>query len=168
MTPYVLDDGEEGQLEALRRKKALSDSRPWEDNGWSSSPLADPVSKKEQLRRLNDEWKRQDQERKTKLEIEKAKMERAKKLKNMSAFEREFWMKLHKKELEEEQKETQEEQEELRKIVEGIKADKLSEAEKEIEKSKEVEKNEHQKELEKAAKTKDVKKEDSPKAGAAQ
>jgi uncharacterized protein YdaU (DUF1376 family) len=60
------------------------------------------------------------------------------------------------------------EQEELRKIVEGIKADKLSEAEKEIEKSKEVEKNEHQKELEKAAKTKEVKKEDSPKAGDAQ
>ncbi len=168
MTPYVLDDGEAAQLEALRRKKSLSDSRPWEDNGWSSSPLADPVSKKEQLRRLNDEWKRQDQERKTKLEIEKAKMERAKKLKKMSASEREYWMELHKKELEEEQKENKEEQEELRKIVEGIKAEKLSEAEKEIEKSKEVEKNEHQKELEKAAKTKEVKKEDSPKAGAAQ
>lgn len=168
LTPYVLDDGEAAQLEALRRKKSLSDSRPWEDNGWSSSPLADPVSKKEQLRRLNDEWKRQDQERKTKLEIEKAKMERAKKLKKMSASEREFWMELHKKELEEEQKETQEEQEELRKIVEGIKAEKLSEAEKEIEKSKEVEKNEHQKELEKAAKTKEVKKEDLPKAGDAQ
>jgi hypothetical protein len=157
MTPYVLDDGEAAQLEALRRKKSLSDSRPWEDNGWSSSPLADPVSKKEQLRRLNDEWKRQDQERKTKLEIEKAKMERAKKLKKMSASERAYWMELHKKELEEEQKENKEEQEELRKIVEGIKAEKLSEAEKEIEKSKEVEKNEHQKELEKTAKTKEVK-----------
>jgi type II secretion system protein D len=168
MTPYVLDDGEEGQLEALRRKKALSDSRPWEDNGWSSSPLADPVSKKEQLRRLSDEWKRQDQERKTKLEIEKAKMERAKNLKKMSDAERAYWIELHKKELEEEHKETQEEQDALRKMVEGIKKEKLGDAEKEIEKSKTIEKNEYQKSLEKTAETKEEKKTDSPKAGAAQ
>jgi hypothetical protein len=168
MTPYVLDDGEEGQLEALRRKKALSDSRPWEDNGWSSSPLADPVSKKEQLRRLSDEWKRQDQERKTKLEIEKAKMERAKNLKKMSDAERAYWIELHKKELEEEHKETQEEQDALRKMVEGIKKEKLGDAENEIEKSKTIEKNEYQKSLEKTAETKEEKKTDSPKAGAAQ
>ena len=150
MTPYVLDDGEEGQLEALRRKKALSDNRPWEDNGWSSSVLADPVSKKERLRRLNDEWKRQDQERKMKLDIEKAKLERAKNLKKMSDAERAYWLELHKKELEEEQKETDLQQTMLRDVVEEIKKNKLAEAETEIEKSKEVEKNERRKEDEKA------------------
>jgi hypothetical protein len=150
MTPYVLDDGEEGQLEALRRKKALSDNRPWEDNGWSSSVLADPVSKKEQLRRLNDEWKRQDQERKVKLDIEKAKLERAKNLKKMSDAERAYWLELHKKELEAEQKETELQQTMLRDVVEEIKKNKLAEAETEIEKSKEVEKNERRKEDEKA------------------
>ena len=58
MTPYVLDDEESAQLEAIRRKKALSDPRPWDDRGWSASPLADPVSRKEQLRRFQDEWKK--------------------------------------------------------------------------------------------------------------
>ena len=33
MTPYVLDSEESAQLEALRRKKALSDPNPWEDHG---------------------------------------------------------------------------------------------------------------------------------------
>ncbi|MBO7166495.1 MAG: hypothetical protein J6V88_03105, partial [Kiritimatiellae bacterium] len=152
MTPYVLDDGEEAQLEAIRRKKALSDSRPWEDNGWSSSLVADPISRKEQLRRLNEEWKRQDDERKAKLAIEKAKLDRVEKLKNMSAKEREFWMELHKEELEKEAKEKASEEDELRKLIEGFKEEKLENAEKEIEKSKAVEKNEYQKQKEAAEK----------------
>ena len=59
LTPYVLDDADAAQAEAIRRKKVLSDPRPWEDNGWSLSAVADPVSKKEQLRRLTEEWERQ-------------------------------------------------------------------------------------------------------------
>ena len=99
MTPYVLDEGEAAQAEALRRKKALSDTRPWEDHGWSASPLADPVSKHEQLRRLKDEWKKQDEERKTKLAIEDEKIKRAKALEGMSKSEREHWLEMHKDEL---------------------------------------------------------------------
>jgi hypothetical protein len=95
-------------------------------------------------------------------------MERAKNLKKMSDAERAYWIELHKKELEEEHKETQEEQDALRKMVEGIKKEKLGDAEKEIEKSKTIEKNEYQKSLEKTAETKEEKKTDSPKAGAAQ
>ena len=136
MTPYVLDDEESTQLEALRRKKALSDPNPWEDHGWSASPLADPVSRKEQLRRFKDEWKKQDEERKTKLAIEKAKMERARKLEKMSREEREAWIEIHKDELEKEQKEAfekqLEEQKDLRNIVEGIKKKDLAKAEQEI------------------------------------
>ena len=147
MTPYVLDDAESAQVEAMRRKKALSDPRPWEDGGWSASPLADPISQKEQLRRFKDEWKRQDEERKTKLAIEKAKIDRAKKLKEMSEQEREFWFKMHEKELKEEaeelKKKTDEEQAELRELVEEFKKDKLGEADKAIEESKQIEKNEH-------------------------
>ena len=104
MTPYVLDDGEAAQVEALRRKKSLSDSKPWEDHGWSLSELADPVSKREQLRRLKDEWKRQDEERKTKLAIEDEKIKRAKALEKMSKEERDHWLELHKEELEKEKK----------------------------------------------------------------
>ena len=85
MTPYVLDDAEAAQAEALRRKKTLSDPRPWEDNGWSTSPLADPVSKKEQLRRLNDEWRKQDEERRNQKAIEEAREKRAKKLAEMQS-----------------------------------------------------------------------------------
>ena len=136
MTPYVLDDEAATQLEALRRKKALSDPNPWEDHGWSASPLADPVSRKEQLRRFKDEWKKQDEERKTKLAIEKAKMERARKLEKMSKDEREAWIEIHKEELEKEQKEAFEkqvkEQEDLRNFVEDLKKKDLAKAEKEI------------------------------------
>ena len=84
MTPYVLDEGDAAQAEALRRKKALSDTRPFDTHGWSASPIADPVSKKEQMRRLKDEWKKQDEERKTKLAIEDEKVKRAKALEQMS------------------------------------------------------------------------------------
>ncbi len=136
MTPYVLDSEESAQLEALRRKKALSDPNPWEDHGWSASPLADPVSRKEQLRRFKDEWKKQDEERQTKLAIEKAKMERARNLEKMSEEERKAWIEIHKDELEKEQKEAfekqVEEQEDLRNFVEGLKKKDLEKAEKEI------------------------------------
>lgn len=76
MTPYVMNDGDEAEAEALRRKKSLSDARPWEDNGWSASKLADPVSKKEQLRRLKDEAKKQDEEHETRREMDKWKLKR--------------------------------------------------------------------------------------------
>ena len=153
LTPYVLDEDQAAQLEALRRKKALSDARPWDDNGWSASPLADPVSKKEQLRRFQDEWKKQDEERQTKLAIEKAKVERARKLKAMSKEEREFWIKLHKDELEKEQKEefekTVKEQEDLKAFVETLKKNDLAKAETELKAAEQAEKNEYRKDLEK-------------------
>ena len=145
MTPYVLDDAESAKIEAMRRKRSLSDPNPWEDGGWSASDLADPVSKKELMRRIKDEWKKQDEERKTKLAIEQAKVERVKKLEELSKEEREVWLKMHKEELEKEEREELEEkmldeksQEELRKIAAEVRADKLKKAEKEIEASKEV------------------------------
>ena len=136
MTPYVLDDNESAQLEAIRRKKALSDPRPWDDNGWSASPLADPVSRKEQLRRFKDEWKKQDEERQTKLAIEKAKIERARKLEKMSEDERKAWIEIHKEELEKEEREAfekkVEEQKNLRDFVEQLKKQDLEKSEKAI------------------------------------
>ena len=135
MTPYVLDDGESAQIEAMRRKNALSDPRPWDDHGWSLSELADPVSKREMLRRLKEEWKKQDEERKTKLAIEKAKVERVKKLREMSKEERNEWLELHKEELEKEQQKELEEkmlddksQEELKKLAAEVRERKLKEA----------------------------------------
>ena len=144
MTPYVLDDAESAQAEAARRKKALSDSRPWDDHGWSLSTLADPVTKKEQMRRLKDEAKSQDEERKTKLAIEKWKVERTKQLKAMSKEERDLWLEMHKEELSDEaekeelEKKMEDEgsdaptQEELKKLAASIRAKKLAEAEQEI------------------------------------
>ena len=139
MTPYVLDDAQAAQAEAIRRKKAMSDPRPWDDHGWSLSPVADPVSKKEQMRRIKDEWAKQDEERKTKIALEKMKVERAKKLQEMSKEERELWLKMHKKELDEEKQDELEEkmldkdsQEELKKLAEQVKKQKLGAAEKEI------------------------------------
>ena len=139
MTPYVLDDAEAAQAEAIRRKKSLSDARPWDDHGWSASALADPVGKKEQMRRIKDEWKKQDEERKTKIAIEKMKVERAKKLQAMSAEERAQWLLLHKEDLDKEAQEELEEkmldkdsQEELKKLAAEVRAKKLAEAEKEL------------------------------------
>ena len=144
MTPYVLDDAESAQAEAARRKKAVSDSRPWDDHGWSLSTLADPVSKKEQMRRLKDEAKSQDEERKTKLAIEKWKVERVKQLKQMSKEERDLWLEMHKEELSDEaekeelEKKMEDEgsdaptQEELKKLAASIREKKLAEAEQEI------------------------------------
>ena len=142
LTPYVLNDAEAAQVEALRRKKTLSDSNPWDDHGWSLSELADPVEKKEQLRRLKDEWKKQDEERKTKIAIEKAKVERVKALEKMSQDEREIWLKMHKEELDEEKREELEEkmldeksQEELKKIAAEVRERKLAEAKRELDKA---------------------------------
>lgn len=143
MTPYVLDDADAAQAEALRRKKTISDPTPWEDGGWSASELADPVSQKELMRRLKDEWKKQDAERKSKLAMEQAKVERVKQLKALSEEERKVWLKMHKEELEKEEREELEEkmldeksQEELKKIAESARKRKLEEANREIEASK--------------------------------
>ena len=122
MTPYVLDDADAAQAEALRRKKALSDPRPWEDSGWSASPLADPVSKKEQLRRLNDEWRKQDEERQNQKAIEEAREKRAKKLAEMDAEERRAWAEKHQKEILEEKERFEGEQKDLREIIDAIRA----------------------------------------------
>ena len=151
LTPYVLDDGEAAQAEALRRKKALSDTRPWDDHGWSASPLADPVSKKEQMRRLKDEWKKQDEERKTKLAIEDEKVKRAKALESMDSAERKHWLEMHKDELDdagrdEELKELKQKmkskdddmQEELRVLAAEVRAKKLKEAEAKIDEADEA------------------------------
>ncbi len=142
ITPYVLDDAESSQAEALRRKKALSDPRPWEDDGWSASPLADPVSRREQLRRFQDEWKKQDEERKTKLAIEKAKMDRARKLEKMSDEERKAWLEVHKEEMEKEQKEAfekqLEEQKDLKEFVDELKKKDMEKAEKAVKEADEA------------------------------
>jgi hypothetical protein len=145
MTPYVLDDAKSAQIEAARRKSVLSDPIPWDDHGWSASELADPVPQKEQLRRLKDEWKKQDEERKTRLAIEQEKINRANKLKELSEEEREVWLKMHKEELEKEEQQELENkmldknsQEELKALVEKIKKDKLESAQKEIDKAEEM------------------------------
>ena len=137
LTPYVLDDAQAAQAEALRRKKTMSDPTPWDDHGWSASELADPVSRKEQLRRLKDEWEKQDEERRTKIAIEKEKVERVKKLETLSKEERDLWLKMHKEELDEEKQEELEEkmlddksQEELKKLAAEVREKKLKEAEK--------------------------------------
>lgn len=77
MTPYVLEDAEEAQKEAERRKAVLSDAHAWDDHGWSKSELADPVSTKELLRRQGEEWKKQDEEHDAARQLDKAKLERA-------------------------------------------------------------------------------------------
>ena len=80
LTPYVLDDAHSAQSEAARRKTAMSDAAPWDDHGWSASKLADPVAKKELLRRIKEEAAKQDEERASRRAIEQWKLERAKKL----------------------------------------------------------------------------------------
>ena len=145
MTPYVLEEGEAAQAEALRRKKALSDTRPFDTHGWSASPIADPVSRREQMRKLKDEWKTQDEERKTKLAIEDEKVKRAKALEQMDKEERRHWLEMRKDELDDEGRDEElkelkekmkskddETQEELRKLADEIRARKLKEAEAEI------------------------------------
>ncbi len=113
MTPYVLNDAEAAQAEAIRRKKAFSDTHAWDDHGWSSSELADPISKKETLRRLKAEAKKQDEERANKKAIEEWKAERAEKL--MDEFR------------EEKAKDVQEEQEELNLLLDLVKENREAE-----------------------------------------
>ena len=111
LTPYVLDDAQAAQVEALRRKNTLSDSRPWEDHGWSKSALADPISAKEKLRKQKDEWKKQDEDHDTERALDKARMERVIQLKSRDIEERKAREKEEKKmsgrlaELEEAEKE---------------------------------------------------------------
>ena len=144
LTPYVLNDAQAAQAEALRRKKTLSDPRPWEDHGWSLSELADPVSKKEQMRRIKDEAAKQDEERSTRIAIEQWKLERAKKLKEMSKSERDLWLKMHKEELDDERQDELEEkmqdkesQDELKKLAAQVREQKLAEARVELRKAEE-------------------------------
>lgn len=147
MTPYVLDDADAAKAEAIRRKKTMSDPKPWDDNGWSASDLSDGVSKKEQLRRIKDEWAKQDEERKTRMAIEQEKVKRAKALEKMSEEERKTWLELHKKDLEKDhQKELEaqmldpQSQSQLKELAAEIRERKLSEAEKSISKSEKAEK----------------------------
>jgi len=151
MTPYVLDDAEAAQAEAIRRKRAISDQHAWDDHGWSASKLAEPVSKKEQLRRLKAEWKKQDEEREAKIAIEKEKVNRVKQLEKMSKEERKAWLEMHKEELKQEEKDELEKkmldegsQEELKKLADGVKARKLREANEELEKVEEEYKQENE------------------------
>ena len=136
MTPYVLDDSEAAQAEALRRKRALSDSRPWDSQGWSDSELADPISKKELLRRLKSEAEKQDEDRQNRLAVEKWKLDRAKALEKMSESERKFWIEQHREELEKEEKEAFDrqvkEQEDLKTLVDSIRENDMRKAEQTI------------------------------------
>ena len=144
MTPYVLDDAEAAQAEALRRKRSLSDSRAWESLGWSDSELADPVSKKELLRRLKEEAERQDEERQNRLAVEKWKMERAKALEKMSEAERKFWLEQHREELSEEEREAFDrqaaEQGDLKAFADSIREKGVKKAEEDIKKAESDEK----------------------------
>ena len=62
LTPYVFNDSAALTREARRRKDSLSDPRPWIDNGWSASPLADPMSKHEKLERMKKKWAEDDKD----------------------------------------------------------------------------------------------------------
>ncbi|MBR2919999.1 MAG: hypothetical protein IKC27_01425 [Kiritimatiellae bacterium] len=144
MTPYVLNDAEAAQAEALRRKRSLSDSRAWESLGWSDSELADPVSKKELLRRLKEEAERQDEERQNRLAVEKWKMDRAKALEKMSEAERKFWLEQHREELSEEEREAFDrqaaEQADLKVLADSIREKGVKKAEEDIKKAESDEK----------------------------
>ena len=75
------------------------------------------------MRRQKDEWKKQDEERKSKLALEDAKLERAKELEQMDKAERdglESKMKSNDAEM----------QDELRKLVDEIRAENLQEEKK--------------------------------------
>ena len=99
ITPYVLDDAAASQAEALRRKKVLSTTRPWDDNGWSRSALADPITKKEQLRRQALEWAEQDEEHATGKKLEEAKEKRIKDIEEKTEKERREWAEKHQKDV---------------------------------------------------------------------
>ena len=142
MTPYVLDDADAAQNEALRRKNALSDARPWMNNGgWSASPIADSESQKEQLRRHKDEWKKQDEDRTTKLAIEKAKLDRAKELEKQDKAEEKFWLDQRRDELDKEarkdfDRQLKEGEKDAAELSRTIRAEKLDEAEGKLDEAK--------------------------------
>jgi hypothetical protein len=147
MKSDVLDDFDAAKAEAIRRKKSLSDTNPWDDKGWSVSDLSDGVSKKEQLRRLKDEWEKQDEERKTRIAIEQEKVKRAKQLEKLSEEERALWIKMHKEELDKERQEELEKQmldgksqEALKKLAGELRAKQLAKAEEDIKKAEADEK----------------------------
>ncbi|MBO7483006.1 MAG: hypothetical protein J6U17_03875 [Kiritimatiellae bacterium] len=139
MTPYVIDDAETAHRMAERLKNALSDARPWDDNGWSASKLADPVPQKEALRRLKDTAKKQDEDRKTKLAVEAWKLERAKSLEGQDAQERDFWIKKRREELKKGERKSFDEEVSSRMDLDGlaaeIRAQELAAAEAKIEAS---------------------------------
>lgn len=152
MTPYVLDDADAAKVEAIRRKNTLSDPNPWDDAGWSVSDLSDGVSKKEQLRRIKDEWAKQDEERKTRIAIEQEKVKRAKQLEKLSEEERALWIKMHKDELDKERQEELEKQmldgksqEALKKLAGELRAKQLAKAEADIKKAETDEKKANEK-----------------------
>jgi type II secretion system protein D len=89
LTPYVLNKGPELEAEAARRKAALSDDRPWIDNGWSKSKLADPVSPDEKMRRLKQKWANEDADHKAELLYQKAMKAREEQLKQRDTKEAE-------------------------------------------------------------------------------
>ena len=147
MTPYVLDDAEAAQAEAIRRKNSLSDPNPWDIHGWSVSELADPVSKKELLRRMKDQAEKQDQERANRIASEQWKLQRAKELEKLSQEERALWIKMHKEELDKEHQEELEKQmlddksqEALKKLAGELRAKQLAKAEADIKKAEADEK----------------------------
>ena len=84
LIPYVLDAADDAVAEARRRKKTLSDAKPWDDGGWSASPLADEIGLKEQLKRKQREWQQQDEEYKIKQKLDKATEKRVELLKKQA------------------------------------------------------------------------------------
>ena len=93
MTPYVLKDGDEAEVEAARRKSSLGDARPWEDHGWSKSKLADPSSVKDELRKQEQEWQRIDDDRANQLALEKARKDRVLELEKKALDEQKMTIK---------------------------------------------------------------------------
>lgn len=133
LTPYVLDDAEAAQREAARRKSSLSDARAWENTGWTLSPLADAMPKRELMRKLKDEAKRQDEDRQNRLAVEKWKLDRAKEIESMDEAERNFWIEAHREELEKEEREKFDaelkEQADLKTFAEQLRASRIARAE---------------------------------------
>ena len=124
ITPYVLDDAAASQAEALRRKKVLSTTRPWDDNGWSLSALADPVTKKEQLRRQALEWAEQDEEHATGKKLEEAKEKRVKDIEEKTEKERREWADKHAKDVLEALDRYEQEQVDWREFIDKLRKEK--------------------------------------------
>ena len=124
ITPYVLDDAAASQAEALRRKKVLSDPRPWDDNGWSFSPLADPVSKKEQLRRKALEWAQQDEEHDIGKKLEEVNEKRIQDLEEKADKERREWSEKHAKDVLEALKRQEQDNVDWRELIDKLRREK--------------------------------------------